>query len=87
MSDAVGVHVMPYTCRGCSRTFSEKLDRDLHTERCVENTLQCRRCGETFDERRATTDGWRFECPECDAAGIGDGLRRLDDRPLATARD
>jgi DNA-directed RNA polymerase subunit RPC12/RpoP len=50
MLDAVGVHVMPYTCRGCSRTFSDELDRDLHAERCVENTLRCRGCGESFDE-------------------------------------
>ena len=41
--------------------------------------LVCRSCGATFPEGRATRDGWHYECPEpdCGAAGIGDGLRRL----------
>lgn len=38
--------------------------------------LRCRRCGAEFPEGRATEDGWHYRCPECDAAGIGDGLRR-----------
>jgi len=76
---------MPYSCRHCGRTYAAELDRDLHAERCGENRLVCRVCGERFDERRATTDGWHYECPnpDCDATGIGEGLRRVGERPLA----
>lgn len=76
---------MSYTCRGCGRTFPTELDRDLHADRCVDNALVCRSCGERFDERRATEDGWRFECPECGASGIGDELRRVGDGLLKQA--
>jgi len=43
--------------------------------------LECRRCGETFPEARATDDGWHYACPsgDCEARGIGEGLRRLED--------
>ncbi|WP_197427970.1 hypothetical protein [Halogeometricum sp. CBA1124] len=27
--------------------------------------LECRSCGETFPEGKATNDGWHYECPEC----------------------
>jgi len=41
--------------------------------------LRCRACGATFPEGRATEDGWTYRCPEddCDATGIGTGLKRL----------
>ncbi|MFB6126877.1 MAG: HVO_2901 family zinc finger protein [Halolamina sp.] len=40
--------------------------------------LVCRRCGTEFPEAEATDDGWHYSCPaeDCDASGIGDGLRR-----------
>lgn len=77
--------VMTYVCRHCGRTFSAALDLDLHHDRCVDDTLVCRSCGERFAAARATTDGWHYRCPTegCDAAGIGEGLRRLV-RPRAT---
>lgn len=44
--------------------------------------LACRKCGAVFPEGKATADGWHYECPteDCDASGIGDGLKRLDPR-------
>jgi len=42
--------------------------------------LRCRRCGTEFPEGRATEDGWHYVCPEeeCDARGLGDGLKRVE---------
>jgi len=42
--------------------------------------LQCRRCGTTVPEGEATRDGWTYRCPQpdCDASGLGDGLRYVD---------
>lgn len=69
---------MPYACRNCGRTFSSELDYDLHVERCAEELLVCRACGERFPEASATTDGWHYRCPNegCDAEGLGEALRR-----------
>jgi len=41
--------------------------------------LLCRKCGSTFPEGQATRDGWHYECPteDCEAEGLGDGLRRV----------
>ncbi|MGM0591658.1 MAG: HVO_2901 family zinc finger protein [Halobacteriota archaeon] len=41
--------------------------------------LECRKCGATFPEGQATTDGWHYRCPTegCDAHGIGAGLKRV----------
>jgi Zn finger protein HypA/HybF involved in hydrogenase expression len=42
------------------------------------DVLECRKCGATFPEGRATQDGWHYRCPECEEAeGIGDGLRKV----------
>jgi hypothetical protein len=49
----------------------------VHQETTGRDVLECRRCGATFPEGRATTDGWHYRCPECEEAeGIGQGLRR-----------
>jgi hypothetical protein len=46
--------------------------------------LVCRKCGAEFPEAHATRDGWHYRCPEddCEASGLGDGLRRKDDVPV-----
>jgi hypothetical protein len=48
------------------------------------DVLVCRKCGTRFPEASGTRDGWYYECPAdgCDAAGIGDGLRRAGERGL-----
>lgn len=77
-----------HTCSNCGRSFPSELDLELHRDGCVEETLVCRSCGAQFPEARATTDGWHYECPnpDCDASGIGDGLRRLGDSVLTVTR-
>jgi ribosomal protein L40E len=53
-------------------------------QRSVRDMLVCRKCGAEFPEARATRDGWHYRCPEddCDASGLGEGLRRKDDVPV-----
>lgn len=70
---------MTFSCRTCGRTFDARLDLELHRDRCADDVLVCRDCGEVFAADGATTDGWHYECPsgDCDASGIGEGLRRV----------
>lgn len=77
-----------HTCENCGRSFGDELDLELHRDRCVEETLVCRKCGTRFPEARATTDGWHYRCPEadCDAEGIGEGLRRANDTLLTVTK-
>lgn len=76
---------MTFSCRHCGRTFETRVDRELHRDRCTDDALVCRECGERFPADGATTDGWHYECPDddCDATGIGEGLRRVRETPLA----
>lgn len=77
-----------HTCGNCGRTFGDELDLKLHRDRCEEETLVCRSCGARFREADATTDGWHYRCPEddCDAEGLGEGLRRVGESMLKVSR-
>lgn len=70
---------MVHICRNCKRTFSTQLELDLHQDSCVEDQLFCTQCGERFPERRATRDGWNYECPTegCEGTGLGEDLRSV----------
>ena len=72
---------MTHTCRNCKRTFTSELELELHRDTCSDSQLFCGKCGDRFAERRATRDGWHYECPtdDCDGAGIGEDLRRVRD--------
>jgi len=76
---------MAHTCRDCNRTFGTELELELHRDTCSADRLFCDRCGEKFAERRATTDGWHYECPTegCDGAGIQSDLHRVRDARVA----
>lgn len=62
-----------HSCRNCNRTFSSKLDLELHEDGCEAGELLCRECGSRFRERDATRDGWHYECPDDDCEGSGRG--------------
>jgi hypothetical protein len=70
-----------HTCRNCKRTFATELELELHRDTCADAQLFCERCGERFAERRATRDGWHYDCPTdgCDGGGIGEELHRVED--------
>lgn len=72
---------MVHSCRNCKRTFATKLELELHRDTCTDAQLFCECCGERFAERRATKDGWHYECPteDCSGAGIDDDLHRVRD--------
>jgi hypothetical protein len=72
---------MTHTCRDCKRTFSTELELELHQDNCSDGELFCDVCGERFAERTATEDGWHYRCPDedCDGAGIGDQIYRVQD--------
>jgi transposase-like protein len=72
-------------CRSCGRTFSSELKYELHRDTCSDERLLCRECGERFSERRATRDGWHYQCPneECDAEGLGEAVVKLKDARVA----
>ena len=72
---------MTHTCRDCKRTFSSELELELHRDTCSEGQLICDSCGERFAERAATTDGWHYRCPneDCDGAGIGEDIHKVQD--------
>ena len=77
---------MTYTCRECKRTFSSKVQLELHQDTCSDGKLFCDECGERFAEDVATKDGWHYSCPneDCEGTGIGEDLHRVDDvRPRA----
>lgn len=77
---------MPHTCRDCKRTFSSKLELDLHQDNCKDGDLFCDRCGNRFAEHTATEDGWHYRCPEdeCDGKGIGEDIHKVTDVRLQT---
>jgi len=77
-----------HTCRNCGRTFSSELKYELHRDTCEDEQLLCRECGERFGERRATTDGWYYRCPndDCDGEGLGEDVVRLQDAKIASRR-
>lgn len=70
-----------HTCRNCKRTFGTELELELHRDSCTDDQLFCTECGERFAERRATTDGWHYACPDedCDGTGLGEDLRPVRD--------
>jgi hypothetical protein len=72
---------MVHTCRNCKRTFGTELELELHRDTCSGAQLFCEQCGERFPERRGTRDGWHYACPsdDCDGAGIGQDLYRVDE--------
>ncbi|MFC7154736.1 HVO_2901 family zinc finger protein [Halomarina halobia] len=78
---------MVHTCRNCKRTFDTELGLELHKDTCSDAQLFCRKCGTRFAERRATRDGWHYDCPtdDCDGEGIGEDLLRVRDA-LTVAR-
>ena len=80
---------MTHTCRNCKRTFSRKLQYELHRDTCSAEALICEACGEQFSERRATTDGWHYACPteDCDGAGLGDDLHQVREFTVAPRPD
>lgn len=77
---------MANTCRNCKRTFTSELELELHQDVCSDAQLFCERCGERFAERTATTDGWRFSCPNdnCDGEGIEEDLHPVSDLLLVS---
>lgn len=77
---------MTHICRNCKRAFATVLELELHRDTCSRSQLFCRRCGERFAERTATTDGWHYRCPgeDCDGQGLGDDLRQVEDVRLTT---
>lgn len=77
---------MTYTCRNCKRTFTRKLQFELHRDTCSSVALICERCGDQFPEREATRDGWHYECPndDCTGEGRGDDLHSVRDFTIAT---
>lgn len=77
---------MTHTCRDCNRTFTSKLEYELHCDTCSADDLVCEVCGERFPERTATEDGWHYRCPTdgCDGEGIGDDLYSVEKLRLAT---
>jgi hypothetical protein len=72
---------MPHTCRNCKRTFGSELELELHQDNCSEGQLFCDDCGERFEERKATEDGWHYRCPneECEGSGIGEDIHKVGD--------
>jgi len=78
---------MTHTCDNCNRAFPTKLKLELHRDRCVEDTLVCRECGERFAESSATRDGWHYRCPndDCEGTGLGEDLVRLDELTVGAA--
>lgn len=76
---------MTYTCRSCKRTFTRKLQYELHRDTCSSEALICECCGEQFVERRATRDGWHYACPngDCDGSGLGEDLHSVRDFSVA----
>lgn len=70
-----------HTCRNCKRTFATRLELELHRDSCTDDQLFCTECGKRFSERRATTDGWHYACPNenCDGTGLGEDLRPVRD--------
>ena len=79
---------MTHTCRNCNRTFTSELRYELHQDKCSDETLVCSQCGEKFSERRATRDGWHYNCPnvECEGEGLGEDLRAVGDFTVAPTR-
>ena len=77
---------MTHTCRNCKRTFTSRLDYELHRDTCSSDALVCQRCGERFAERNATRDGWHYTCPndDCDGEGIGEDLHAVRDFQVET---
>ncbi|MUV86522.1 transcriptional regulator [Natronomonas sp. CBA1123] len=75
---------MTHTCRNCKRTFTSKLQYELHRDVCSSEALICEACGEQFSERRATRDGWHYACPneDCDGNGLGEDLHSVGDFSL-----
>ena len=72
---------MVHVCRNCERTFTTKLQYELHRDACWDDQLICTACGERFPERTATKDGWHYRCPndDCGANGIDEDLRPIGD--------
>lgn len=77
---------MTHTCRNCKRTFTSKLQYELHRDTCSAEALICEECGEQFDERRATRDGWHYACPNdgCTGEGLGEDLHSIGDFRVET---
>lgn len=77
---------MTHTCRDCKRTFSSKLELELHQDTCAKGQLFCDSCGMRFAEQQATEDGWYYRCPndECDGEGIGEAIHRVPDLRVQT---
>lgn len=73
-----------YTCGTCNRSFSGKIEYELHRDSCGEDELVCRSCGERFSEQVATEDGWHYRCPneDCDGEGLEEDLVRLGDAKI-----
>ncbi|MES3516158.1 MAG: transcriptional regulator [Natronomonas sp.] len=79
---------MTYTCRNCKQTFSSELQYELHRDTCSAEAMICEVCGEQFAERRATTDGWHYACPneDCGGEGLGEDLHSVRDFSVAASR-
>ncbi len=75
-----------HTCRDCKRTFSSELELELHRDNCTDGQLFCESCGTRFAEGTATEDGWHYRCPDpdCEGAGIGENIHRVEDVRLQT---
>lgn len=69
-----------HTCRNCNQSFASELKLELHRDTCADGNLLCRCCGARFPERKATRDGWHYECPtaDCDGAGRGEDIVSVD---------
>ncbi len=63
---------------GCAGDFPAMVGMNVLRESKGRDVLLCRKCGAEFPEGQATRDGWHYRCPEddCDAEGLGEGLRR-----------
>lgn len=77
---------MTHTCRTCKRTFTSKLQYELHRDTCTGDTLICEQCGERFSQREATRDGWHYACPtdDCDGSGLEEDLHQVADFSVAS---
>ncbi|EMA38498.1 transcription regulator/DNA-binding protein [Halococcus hamelinensis 100A6] len=87
ISEGVDEFGMTHTCRNCKRTFGSELELELHRDGCSDAQLFCEVCGDRFAERTATTDGWRFACPneDCEGEGLEADLHSVGD-VLVSAR-
>lgn len=58
----------------------------LHQDVCSADVLICEQCGERFAARRATRDGWHYQCPssDCGGSGLGNDLHAIRDFRMHT---